>query len=446
MYKKYIRAAAVVCGVLLYPGLEGIGGELRAESASDAAAFENSEGAESCRPESAGDVLKCVLEHHPDLKAAQSELEGFAAGVRRAEQSPNPELGSRVLGGGDSLTAEVDFTHTFETGGKRDARVNVAKEDLALATSRVTLRRQASVIQAALQLLRLSQVRDEIALLNEAAGTYRRMIRRLRSRPGLSSEQRVNLGIYEVAAGEAALSVVGLSLERERLLAELRYTSGVAGQNLEPLLARASEIKWPTALALAGADQSEELRLARKRIARARARLELEEANAFPNLSIGPALEYRRANEASGGIFGGSSSRSDAELGLSFRLTLPLYHRNDGGRAAASADVAAEQVRESGVADRLALERSRLMQEYERARQSLRKALSQKVLQAKHRGLQVAIRRGRISPTTVIEFHRNMYEYAATRNEQEVGALRALLSIYALNGQILSKVEDYEIF
>lgn len=445
MSRKYIRATMVACG-LLYAAAGRSAGEIRAEAAAGDAVSGDPEGVQICLPVSAGEILQCVLKHHPDHKAALMELEGFAAEVRKAEQNPNPELGSRLLGGGDSLTAEVDFVHTFETGGRRDARVNVANEDLALATSQVTLRQQSNVIQAALQLLRLRQVRDEIDLLKGAAGTYRRMIGHLRSRLGLSSEQRVSLGIYEVAAGEADLSIVGLLLEQERLLTELQYASGVEEQWLEPLLARVSEVKWPTALALAGADQSEEIRQARTRIARARASLELEEANAFPNLSIGPALEYRRLNEASGGIFGGSSSRSDMELGLSFRLTLPLYNRNEGGREAALAAVRAEQVRERGVSDRLALERVRLLQEYERARESIRNAFPQAALQTKHRALEVAIQRGRISPATVIEFHRNMYEYAVTLYEQEVKALRALLGIYALNGQILSKVEGYEIF
>ena len=403
----------------------------------------------TCRVESANHVLRCVQTQHPELRTAAAELKRLRSAVERAEQSPNPELNSRVLGGGDSLSAEASFQHTFETAGKRAARVEVAEQELALAQSRFELRRMQLLVQAARQLHGLHHLADELGHLSEAEQAFRGAVRKYARRPALSGEQQASLASYEVALAEVRMRIDRLHTERDRLATELSYATGLGRDVFGRVAGGLAEPRWPDAAALVESPakaEATELRLARERIARARAVLKQEDAEAYPNLSIGPALEYRRGSAPSGGLFGGSSTSSEAEVGLSFRMTLPLYHTNEGGREAARAGLAAEQSREVAVQDRLRLERERLVREYAGARRALDRGLSFADLESRHRRLRSAMSRGRVSAATVIEFHRSMFEYVHGYHEREDAALLALLSIYVLDGRLLTEVERDGIF
>lgn len=447
MYSHSIRAAAVG-GTLILFVITGIAspGRLRADSSQADSELEKSD--HTCQPESSGAVLRCVLEHHPDIRVALGELKQLEAEVSRAGQRPNPELDTRVLGGGASFSAEAGISHTFETGGKRDARVNVAQQNLAIARSQALLGQHRLVAGSALRLLRLRQVREDTGLLLETKQTYARAVGRMRRRPALTSEQRVNLGTYEIAAGEAWTRSAAMRTEEIRLRTELGFATGLRNEQLDQALKQTITLRWPDPAQLADAseNESEELRLARQRIARARAQLDLEEANAFPDFSIGPALEYRQGDEPSGGIFGGSSRSSDTEFGLSFQITLPLYHSNSGGQEAARAGLAAERLRESGVAAKMTAERASLVREYLLAVDALSRGFTKRQLQSRQRALRATILGGRVSPPAVIEFYRSLFEYRHSRHEREFAALRALLAIYSLDGRLLEKVGNDEIF
>ncbi len=405
--------------------------------------------ATQCRASTANEVLRCAMKHNPELQAATVELKRYAAEVDRAKQNPNPELGSRVLGGPDSFTAEASFEHTFETAGKRAARMDVAEQNLALARSRLELRRMEIVIESALRLHSLRHLADEIGHLREAERAFGNAVSKYSRRPALSGEQQASRASYEVALARVRMRIDHLNAERDRLVIELRYATGLPATDFAQVAASIPEPRWPVAATLQEPpteDKAAELRLARERVARARAAMQQEDAEAYPNLSIGPALEYRRGRIPSGGIFGGSTSSSEAELGLSFRMTLPLYHTNEGGRDAARAAVAAEQARAASVQDRLQLERDRLLREYTGARRALQRSLSFAALEIQHRQVRAAIARGRVSAATVIEFHRGMIEYVHEYHEREDAALLALLSIYVIDGRLLSEVEGDGIF
>ncbi|MCR9141048.1 MAG: TolC family protein [bacterium] len=413
---------------------------------------EQSAGTGDCSAASGGAVLLCVLNNHPELQASRKTLDRFAAEKRRAEQRVNPEFNSRVLGGDSAFTAEAALRHTFETGGKRDARIDLAEQNLRVARSRVYLRSNHLVLTAAIQLLQLRQASEDVIFFEETQSTYARAIRRMRARPALSAEQRVNVTTYEIAANETRSRRALLESEVLRLRSELQIAMGSHGPELAAADGLALDFDWPEPDSLSADAResfeslSEEERLARTRVARAQSRVDLEGAEAFPNLSIGPALEYRQSRVPSGGIFGGTSRSSDAEIGLSFRFTLPLFHQNDGGREAAEAELAAERVRSVGVSSRSELERENRLREYRLALRSLRTGISERDLRARIDRLRKTIRGGRVSPPAVIEFYRSVFEYRHRRHDQELLALHALLTMYALDGRLLDKVQNDEIF
>lgn len=460
MYSHSKRIALFYCALLvvsIYALLSPV--HLASAPSSPAAPVYNTAGQQACSPDSGGELLLCALRNHPELLAGQAELKRFEAEVRRADQPANPQLQSRVLAGSDSQTVEAALRHTIEAGGKRDARVTVARENLEVARSHALLLKNRLVVGAAMQVMRLGQVREDLELLEESRSTYTRAVAAMRRRPGLSSEQRVNLATYEFAVGEARNQLTALRAEEAALIADLEFATGLRdpalGRALNVAVEATGALRWPAPESVAdgvtesASAESEELRLARKRIARARALVDLEEALAFPDISIGPALEYRRSDSGSGGfpgsLLGGRSGGSETELGLSFRLTLPLYHRNAGGREAARESLETERLKESGVAARSLLERRRYLREYRLAFNALRGGITEDQIEARLRSLRATIRGGRVSPPAVIEFYRSVFEFHHARHDQELAAMRALLAIYVLDGRLLDKVENHEI-
>jgi outer membrane protein TolC len=442
--KSYRIRTAMLASAILFLYFRSSSAQLLAEPPRNVTAQTERKPSGDCQPASAGAMLDCVLQNHPELRVLTGEIKKLEAEIIRAGQRPNPEMDSRILGGEASFMAEAGISHTFETAGKREARISVAKENLAVARSRISLEKQRIVLDSALDLVRLRHLFDEATLLESAEQTYTRAIGRIRSRPALSSELRVNLATYEMAAADTGRRSVILRTEAKRLMTHLHLASGVGIQRLESALPNTARLKWPDP----GEPQStpKELQLARSRAARARAELQLEEANAYPNLSIGPALEYRQSDDRSSGLFGGSSRRTELDVGLSFRITLPLFHTNHGGQASARATVETEHSREAHVAQKVTSIRRSLIVKYRDSVESLKRTLSGSELNARQRNLRKAILSGRVSPPAVIEFHRSMFEYVNGRHKQELAALNALLAIYALDGRLLEKVKNHEVF
>jgi cobalt-zinc-cadmium efflux system outer membrane protein len=60
-------------------------------------------------------------------------------------------------------------------------------------------------------------------------------------------------------------------------------------------------------------------------------------------------------------------------------------------------------------------------------------------MEVKHKNMEELFERGIVSAALIIEAHRLMAEFAAEQNEQELKAIEALWSIYALQGKILEE-------
>ncbi|MFT7076534.1 MAG: cobalt-zinc-cadmium efflux system outer membrane protein [Planctomycetota bacterium] len=89
-------------------------------------------------------TLLAALSRHPELLAAQAELEALGAEVTAAGRRPNPTLNVQIedIGNEASFTGPsggqttVILTHTLERGGKRAAReqYSEAKREAAIAS------------------------------------------------------------------------------------------------------------------------------------------------------------------------------------------------------------------------------------------------------------------------------------------------------------------------
>ena len=276
--------------------------------------------------------------YHPSLDVARAEWAVMRAAQQTAAARPNPTV---ALTPGYNSTHEpglspwfpaINFDFLFQTSGKRAHQQDIARADAEAA--------RLAVVSAAWR------VRSELrAALTEATTTARREAS-LRAQAGV---QRELLALLEQRLAAGAVSAVELSTTRLALLRAEAAAVEAAGQQVTARTRAAAAIGLPLAaldgVALppppAGAVLStDDLAAARRqslharadvlaalaRIHSAEAALALEAAKQQPDFHLGPGYQWDQgANKWS--------------VALSFEL--PVFHRNEGPIAEATARRAA---------------------------------------------------------------------------------------------------------
>lgn len=279
--------------------------------------------------------------NHAALAAARARVAAAAGWERQAGVRPNPVLSLLTENWRFSNTpafvpfADLDITaavtQTFETGGKRDRRVAVARQEGAVATlerDAVAWQLRQSVRRAFLAALLAAKLYE---LQAEQAAFFQQVIEYHRARvaEGLMPEVdlvRVRLEgeLLAAARDSARLEAENARLELLRSMGETGFATDFtledppSSASLRPSLPELSGL-LPRAV-----ENRPETRLARAGMTRAAAQLELEQAQAKPDWDV--EAGYKRT----GGF-------NTVLAGVS--VPLPFFNRNLGGIAAAGAGV-----------------------------------------------------------------------------------------------------------
>ncbi|WP_307945184.1 TolC family protein [Pseudomonas mosselii] len=271
-------------------------------------------------------ALDAAFSQNPDFAAIGREI-GIAEGERRqAGLIPNPELSWEVEDTRRATsTTTVTLSQALELGGKRGARIEVAKAGQAIA--RLELERQrnslrADVIQAFHAALR-AQTTLELAQQSQALTERGLRVVEGRVRAGQSSPVEATRAQVQLAQAEAAVrrarterGVANQVLARLTGSAEARFDR-LDASNLSPGPAPQAE---PL---LAKVEQTAEWRLAAAQIERGDASLGSEKAQRIPNLTVSLGSQYSREDRERVNV-----------VGLS--MPLPLFDRNQGNVLAAA--------------------------------------------------------------------------------------------------------------
>jgi cobalt-zinc-cadmium efflux system outer membrane protein len=307
-------------------------------------------------PLSINEIVALALKHSAELTALEKDATAKQSLAVQAGTLNNPTL--ELQGSTGSLTGSPD-EHTASIG---------INQELPLY-GKLRLRREALQREAeALQRQRDNTARllkDEVANLaldysltvkrQELAANVVQLNRDLvaiageRFKAGDIPELEFNLAKVELARAESRL----LEVERERIPLRIKIAS-LTGLNetdihlsdtfFKPALTQNRQELVRQALA----SRPDLLSLALERD-KAETETRLAKAEALPNLTAGLFAQWQRSLTEVGGM---SSTSSDTQLGLRLSMPIPVFDRNQGGRAAAQAHLDAADAR------RLAMERA----------------------------------------------------------------------------------------
>ncbi|MBI4396792.1 MAG: TolC family protein [Elusimicrobia bacterium] len=381
--------------------------------------------AEPCSIVSPQDVLSCALQNHPDIQRAQAQMAQRDALQKSAAQRPNPELDAESSFSDAQDRIQAAYLHTFELGDKRRRRMERARiEGDALA---ITLQKTQEdvALQTVTNLYRLGHIQAELKTVEEALGAFGKILKQYRARARLTPEQQVSLNVFSMAQGDYELRKSSLLQNQKELRISFELTTG---QNFEAVLSVLPPRKtdWPELADLTLSTATAVRREAEAAASLARTRADAARSESRPDLKAGPLaeLEYGQGQSAQG-------------YGAALSLSLPLYQRNEGRRALAEAEMKWAETNLALRDKELQTELEQRRQIYALAVESLQKTPSVAQMEEKHETMESLFERGLIESSLIIEAHRQMVEFTERQNAQELRAIEALWSIYALQGRIL---------
>ena len=271
----------------------------------------------------------------PAIQAALARASAAAARVRQAGYRINPELsvevenfaGTGEFSGTRGLETTVAINQRLDLGGRRRARVSVARAELAAEELRLAIARADLAQQVREQFARAITARDRLRIAEENASRANELARIAGQLVDAGREPPLRAIRARSAAAQTAAE---LEAARADEVAGRRSLAALFGATAPPDSVSGGLIDLaPQAI---DPEQSLEIRLAD---------LELAVAEA----EVGQQLAQRRLDPAVGvGVrqFRGSG---DVALVGGISMPIPVFDRNQGNIAAARANVTAFQAR-----------------------------------------------------------------------------------------------------
>ena len=318
------------------------------------------------------EAVSQALKTHPQLAAGAERITASEALRRQAALRPNPRLvlqtenlrahGQPDFSFGQDADTFAYLSQVFETGGKRDRRVDAAASGVRQAQleRELVVRHIAARVKEAYWNAAGAERLHE--LLVETGRTFQQVVEfhELRVREGAMAE--ADLLRVRVEGERLAMSANAAALEAERariqLFREMGQTEFPAVKFTDPL----DDLGTAQVDADAGRalENRTEVKLARQAVEQMRAKVSLEQASARPDLDV--LLGYKRTagfNTVLGGV----------------QVGLPFTNRNQGNVAAAEAEVRAAAASLAAAQALVRAEVSAARTDYELRRKQLTESL-----------------------------------------------------------------------
>ena len=302
-------------------------------------------------------ALDLARAHHPDLRVARAGLD-----VARADSlfarlpSFNPEVELQSSRGGQSFgsssegSLELGARQELELWGKRGARQSVATARSRTSSAELLAKLQAIESDVRARFERALFLQGRLQILGELTDLDRRVVR--------STAARVRDGSITPLAGRLTeLDLLRIEAQNLRTRSEYRQTFvalGIAIGVEIPESVRLSGVIVADSLSVPedsvvtlALQQRRESDVLRRQVDERRAELRLAEREGRPNVTLGAGLAVDRKAFAAGdfsgdptivnGIRGASATDHLWRAGVS--VPLPLWQRNQAGRARAVAEI-----------------------------------------------------------------------------------------------------------
>ncbi len=376
------------------------------------------------------DVLNCALENNPEIIKSESNSSRTKLNENVASQILNPEINSKTvfsgLQSGSNRDIEITLAQSFELGNKRKFRIERSKAETNLALLQKTKTIEEIYIDTVTNLYRAKYIKNEIEVVSNSLNTFETIEKQYRNRARLSAEQEVSLNIYELAISDYEMKRGSLNAELELIKSELIISVGQEFQ-LNTKTLPLDKKNWPeTNIPISEYSKSISHRLALADIQLSNAAFRIESSLAWPDLKIGPTYQ----SQVQG------SEHSDL-WGFSLSLPLPIYHANGAGKSYAIAGVNRANLLLKITETQLQTERKLQAERYKRSVALISALPPEAEIRKKTQKMASLFKRGVVPSSLVVEAERQLLELTKSKQDQEIQAIKSLIRIYAIDGNLL---------
>lgn len=347
-------------------------------------------------------ALDAAYRNNPGLAAAGWNVDIAAGERRQAGVLPNPELSWETEDTRSaSRTTSVQISQPIELGGKRGARIEVARRGQDIAALELEQQRNGLRADAILAFYGAVRSQARVDLAGESLHLAERGLAVAEARIRAGKAAPVEALRAQVQRAEIRLELGRARAERQAAYQQLASVMGAARPEFERVQGELGTLPSPPPVAslYARLGETAELRLAARQVDQREASVALEKANRIPDLTISLGSQY---------------SAEDRErinlVGLS--MPIPLFDRNQGTVQAATRR--ADQARDLRNAAELRLrsETRQALARWSSATTDIR-AFEQSILPAAQRALESATRgfqMGRFAFLDVLDAQRTLID------------------------------------
>ncbi|MFZ3230227.1 MAG: TolC family protein [Pseudobdellovibrio sp.] len=371
--------------------------------------------AKNCNPQNYNDLVRCAIEQSSEISISNQQLKAAAGLEDATTQWANPDLDvESVQKGSEKSETSASIVFSLDLNGKRSARAAEARAEYKKAQTVNTVSVSQTKLDLILRLYRLSHIKTEIKIEQEAVETFNKIVGQFQKKPALSPEQEVSLSIFRMAMSDHELNLAALASEDEKLIQELVTSTGLSKELFNKNLP-AKKSTWPQLASQNKEAQSPQMLIAQSELESAKSFKEKTDAEVWSDVKIGPVIKQVK-----------DSSSSENYVGVALSVPLPLFNLNGAGKKYSQQKLVEAEMNYSLTSKKIPALRAQLAKKYENIVSSLKKTISTKSLEDKHNQMERLFFKGLVSSPLVIEAHRQLIELEQKRNAFELSAIETL--------------------
>jgi len=385
-------------------------------------------------------ALALALLRNAELSSFFWELRASEARALQAGLLPNPEIdgevedfgGSGDSGGFDEAESTIALSQLIELGGKRTKRLRVAEFGRGLAAWDYEAKRLSVLTETAQVFVEVLAGQRRVELQTASLELALEVLRTVSERVDMGKSSPIERTRAQVVVSQSEISLERAHRALEAARARLAATWGGSAASFQSVTGTLEETPEVPALETLGVWIRENPDVSRwaVEIAERRARVELAEAQAIPDVTVRGGARLLQGSDETAFV-----------IGLS--LPLPLFDRNQGGRREALFNLAKANEKRRAAEIRV---RTALSDAY----QALLSAYSEvatlrdEVLPAARsafEGIRESYRQGKLTQLDVLDAQRTLFEVREQYTEALSSYHRARAQVEGLVGRPIVELE-----
>ena len=295
-------------------------------------------------------LVETALANNPELRAARAEIDAATARVRQAGLRPNPmfELGGQKALGPDN-NLNVGLTVPLDLNGRKEGRVSVAEEELAVRRAQLADRERRLRSDLSMKAGEALAARRSLTVTDDLLRVSGEGLSLVGQRVRQGAAPALDENLMRVEVNRLDANRVVLASRADVVMLQLRALAGMppdAPLALVGDLASPPNVREPTEWRIT---ERPDVRAARSEIDVARAKVRKEQAEGRWDASVNVGYQRQDFGYDLRGLTASGATRPIQDVfhyfGAGVSVMLPVRNRNQGNIAAATAEATAAERR-----------------------------------------------------------------------------------------------------